>query len=74
MSYLTINEACQYLNVCRNTLLAMIRDGRVKAVDFRQPGAKNAVWRIATISLQELGRWDISEAIKLREIERRIGL
>lgn len=38
-AYWTFNEACQQLRCSRNTLKAMIADGRVEAVDRRKPGA-----------------------------------
>lgn len=71
--YLTIRQACQALQVCRNTLKLMIADGRVKAVDIRRPGGKYAVWRISAISHRVLHRLSVEEQIKLREIERRMG-
>lgn len=71
MTYLTIRQACAALQVSRNTLLAMIDDGRIRAVDIRKPGGKYAVWRISASLVKALIQAD---EIKLREIERRIGL
>lgn len=67
---LTIKQACAALNVCRNTLLAMIADGRVEAVDKRRPGAKYALWRIDAGSFGE----SVEGRVKIREIEKRLGL
>ena len=70
MQLITIRQACERLQVCRNTLLAMIADGRVKARDMRRPGAKHALWRIEADGLGE----NLEDRVKLREIEKRIGL
>ena len=67
--YLTINQACAALQVSRNTLLAMIRDGRVKAVDIKRPGGKYDVWRV----VPEI-QTPVEEQIKLKEIEKRMEL
>lgn len=51
MSWLTVTEACEHFRVSRNTLLEMIADGRVVAVDRRRPGSKYAKWLIQAHSL-----------------------
>ncbi len=53
-AYWTIPEACRHLRCCRNTLLAMIEDGRVEAMDRRKPGGKYAKWLIKPHSLQNV--------------------
>lgn len=52
--YLTIKQACAQLQVSRNTLLGMIEDGRVQAIDRRKPGGKYAKWLIHPHSLTSL--------------------
>jgi len=52
-TFLTIAQACRFLQVCRNTLRAMIREGRVRALDLRRPGARKPTWRIDLASLAD---------------------
>jgi hypothetical protein len=42
----TAIERSAALQICRNTLLAMIADGRIKAVNLKRPGGKYDVWRV----------------------------
>jgi len=69
---LRIPEACAYLGVCRNTLLRMIEDGQVEAVDIRRPGGRYAILRIKAASLER----PINPEDRIREldIERRAGV
>lgn len=71
-SLITIRQACAALQVCRNTMLTMIADGRVKAVNLKKPGGKNDIWRvdISTVG-QELS---IQERVKIKKIERRLNI
>jgi excisionase family DNA binding protein len=72
LTYLTIRQACDALQVSRNTLLAMIADGRVRARNLKKPGGRYDVWRVDVDSVgQELS---VLERVKLRKIERRMGL
>ena len=70
-NYLTIKQACAALQVSRNTMLSMIQDGRVEAVDIRKPNGKYAVWRISATLVKAIIQ---EHEIKLLEIEKRIGL
>jgi excisionase family DNA binding protein len=72
-NYLTIRQACAALQVSRNTLLAMIEDGRVKAINLKRPGGKYDVWRI-DINVTQTDELVLARRIKLREIERKMGL
>jgi len=67
-AYWTVPEACLQLRCCRNTLLAMIEDGRVEAVDRRKPGGKYAKWLIKPHSLQNVAD------VKFLDFKRRAGL
>lgn len=67
-AYWTFNEACQQLRCSRNTLKAMIADGRVEAVDRRKPGGKYAKWLIKPHSLQNVAD------VKFLDFKRRAGL
>ena len=49
---LTIRQAAAEINVCRNTLRAMIDDGRVRAKNIN-PRGKRPTWRVVAESLQE---------------------
>jgi excisionase family DNA binding protein len=65
---LTVKQACQHFKVSRNTLMAMIADGRLDAVDCRRPGGKYALWRIKPHSLQNVAD------LKFLDLKRRSGL
>lgn len=70
-NHLTIAQACQDLQVCRNTLLGLINDGIVNAVNLKRPGGRYDIWRI---DLANVGReLSVKERIKLRQIEKRLG-
>jgi hypothetical protein len=70
-SYLTVRQACQELQVCRNTMMAMITAGVVNAVNLRRPGSRNDIWRI---DLSNVGvEISIKEKIKLQQIEKRLA-
>ena len=76
---LTIRQAAAELNVCRNTLRAMIDDGRIRAKNIARPGAKKPTWRVVAESLQEfrdatLSLDIIEEKIRELDIEGRLGL
>lgn len=75
---LTIRQAAAEINVCRNTLRAMIDDGRVRAKNIARPGAKKPTWRVVAESLQEfrvepLGAEVLEERLRVAELERRVG-
>lgn len=70
-NYLTIRQACQALQVSRNTLLAMIADGRVQAVDIRRPGGRNAIWRVSASLVKAIIQAD---ELKLRRLEERLEI
>lgn len=74
---LTIPQTAARLHVCRNTVLAMMRDGRVRAVNLN-PGGKRPTWRIVAASLEAfrvepLGQAVLEERLREAEIERRCG-
>jgi hypothetical protein len=76
--YLKISEAASRLSVCRNTILAMMRDGRVLAVNIN-PRGKRPSWRITAASLdgfraEPLRPEIIEEKLRNLDIERRLGL
>jgi excisionase family DNA binding protein len=78
MNLLTIRQAAAQINVCRNTLRAMIDDGRVRAKNIARPGAKKPSWRVVAQSLQEfriepLGAEVLEEKLREAELQRRIG-
>lgn len=64
-------EACRILGVCRNTLLRMIEDRQIEAIDIRKPGGKYAIWRIRADSLRN--PIDPVERLIMGEIERGLG-
>lgn len=69
---LTIRQACEALQVCRNTLQKMIADGAVTAINLRRPGMQRNIWRIdISTAGQELS---VQERLKLKKIERRLSL
>lgn len=68
MQLLTMKQACEYFQVSRNTLKAMISDGRVEAVDIRKPGGLYAKWRIKKYSLTNVAD------LKVLDFMRRAGL
>jgi excisionase family DNA binding protein len=70
-NYLTPEEARLILRVSRNTLAAMIADGRIKAVDRRKPGGRYAKWLVLADSLYDPS--DPAERLALGEIERGLG-
>jgi hypothetical protein len=77
MNLLTIRQAAAEINVCRNTLRAMIDDGRVRAKNIARPGAKKPTWRVVAASLKEfreepLGAGVLEERLREAELERRI--
>lgn len=76
---LTIRQAAAEINVCRNTLRAMIDDGRVRAKNIARPGAKKPTWRVVAESLEEFREEPMSaeileERIRQLDIEDRLGL
>jgi excisionase family DNA binding protein len=72
MNLLKPKEACRILGVCRNTLLRMIEDRQVDAVDIRRPGGKYAIYRIKADSLQN--PVDPADKIVMLDIERGLAL
>jgi predicted site-specific integrase-resolvase len=69
--FLTIRQACQELQICRNTLLGLINDGIVNAVNLKRPGGRYDILRI---DLAKVGsELSIKEKIKLHQIEQRLG-
>jgi excisionase family DNA binding protein len=68
LQLLTVKQACDYFQVSRNVLKAMINDGRVEAIDIRKPGGAYAKWRIKKISLTNVAD------LKLLDFIRRAGL
>jgi excisionase family DNA binding protein len=68
MQLLTVKQACDYFQVSRNTLKAMIADGRVEAIDIRKPGGFYAKWRIKKHSLTNVAD------LKILDFMRRAGL
>lgn len=78
MNLLTIRQAAAEINVCRNTLRAMIEDGRVRAKNIARPGARKPTWRVVAESLQEfrvepLGAEVLKEKLREAELKRRVG-
>ena len=76
-SLLTIRQAAAQINVCRNTLRAMIDDGRVRAKNIN-PRGKRPTWRVVAESLREfrdapLGAELLEERLREAELERRMG-
>jgi hypothetical protein len=76
---LTIRQAAAEINVCRNTLRAMIDDGRVRAKNIARPGARKPTWRVIAESLKEfreepLGTEVLEERLREAELERRLGI
>jgi len=76
---LTIRQAAAEINVCRNTMRAMIADGRVRAKNIAARGARKPTWRVVAASLQEfreaaLSAEIIEERIRELDIEERLGL
>ena len=74
---LTITQAAAQINVCRNTMRAMMDDGRVRSVNLN-PGGKRPTWRIVAASLETFRVEPLDEAVleeRLREVEleRRMG-
>jgi hypothetical protein len=67
---LKISEACAALRVHRNTLRAMMADGRVTAVNLN-PQGKRPSWRV---NLGGLEREDPETELKMLDIRRRAGL
>lgn len=66
--YLTLTEACIHFRRSRNTLLAMIADGRLEATDVRRPGGKYAKWLIKPHSLRSMAD------LKYQEFKKRAGI
>lgn len=66
--YWTIAEACKALRCSRNTLLGMIEDGRVEAVDRRRPGGLYCKWLIKPFSLQNVAD------LRYLEFKKKAGL
>lgn len=76
---LTIRQAAAEINVCRNTLRAMIDDGRIRAKNIARAGAKKPTWRVVAESLREFREEPMSaeileERIRQLDIEDRLGL
>jgi hypothetical protein len=75
---LTIRQAAAKINVCRNTMRAMMDDGRALAVNIAKPGAKKPTWRIVAASLEAfrvepLGQAVLEERLREAELDRRCG-
>jgi excisionase family DNA binding protein len=73
---LTIRQAAAEINVCRNTLRAMIDDGRVRATNIN-PRGKRPTWRVVAESLKEfkiepLGSEVLEEQLREAELQRRV--
>ena len=65
-----VKEVCQLLKVHRNTVRAMIIDGRLEAVNINPAGGR-PVWRIR---FEELLAGPPEDRLKMLDIERRAGL
>ena len=55
---ITLDEACEMLGVCRNTVYMMARKGEIPTVKV---GPKKGGWRIP---IRELEEWLHNEALK----------
>lgn len=74
---LSIRQAAARISVCRNTILAMMRDGRLRAVNIN-PAGKRPTWRVVADSLEgfraePLGEKELAERLREAELERRCG-
>ncbi len=68
---LTVREAMKLLRIrSRTTLMSMIHDGRIEAVNLN-PHAKKPTWRV---KVESLNFDPIEEQLKLIDLERRLGL
>jgi hypothetical protein len=71
---LPVRQAAAEIKVCRNTMRAMIADGRVIAMNITRPGALKPTWRVKAESLRELHLKVFEEKIKELELEGRFDL
>lgn len=69
-NYLTIAQACAHFHRGRDTILAMIADGRLRAINLKKPGGKYDQWLVDPESAG-IGV-DLEEQIKLRQLEKRL--
>ncbi|MFI5330081.1 MAG: helix-turn-helix domain-containing protein [Desulfobaccales bacterium] len=66
----TVKEVCHLLKVHRNTVRAMINDGRLQAIDINPRGGR-PVWRV---KVDDLLAGNPEDHLKILDIERRAGL
>jgi hypothetical protein len=77
INLLTIPQTAARLHVCRNTVLAMMKDGRVQSINLN-PAGKRPTWRIVAASLEAfrvepLAPEVLEDKLREAELERRVG-